>query len=118
MKRHILFLFAMVILSYSCSSINAQKGIPQCIQDKITELKKQPLANPPISVYQYHYNDKLVYYISAPCCDRYTTLYDESCTVICRPSGGITGKGDGKCSDFFEKRTDKKLLWKDTRKSE
>lgn len=43
-------------------------------------------------------------------------LFDENCNRICAPDGGKTGKGDGKCPDFFEKRTDEKLVWKDERK--
>ncbi len=118
MKHHILLSMVVATIFYSCSSINAQKETANCIQQKIEEFKKQPVTNPPMSVYQYSYNDALVYYISAPCCDRYTTLYDKNCNIICRPSGGFTGKGDGKCSDFFEKRTDKKMIWTDNRKSE
>ena len=118
MKITFLYSLLIAITLYSCSSINAQKETASCIQQQIEEFKKQPVTNPPMTVYQYTYNNTLVYYVSAPCCDRYTTLYDKNCNIICRPSGGITGKGDGKCSDFFEKRTDEKLIWTDTRKQE
>ena len=117
MKQQILLSIAIITTFYACSSINAQKETASCIQQKIEEFKIQPVTNPPMSVFQYTYNDQRVYYISAPCCDRYTILYDENCTIICHPSGGIIGKGDGKCSDFFEKRTDEKLIWTDNRKS-
>jgi len=32
--------------------------------------------------------------------------------LLCAPSGGITGKGDGKCPDFNEKAGEGKLIWK------
>ena len=122
MKHPILLSITILLIFYSCSSINAQKEntthkkTASCVQQKVEDFKEQPITNPPMSVYQYTYNNTLVYYISAPCCDRYTTLYDENCNIICRPSGGITGSGDGKCRDFFEKRTDEKLIWTDSRK--
>lgn len=43
-------------------------------------------------------------------------LYDESCALICRPEGGITGMGDGKCAGFLEERREEKMIWKDERK--
>ena len=122
MKQTILLSILLTILFNSCGSVNAQKEdsaqkeTNNCIQQKIEEFKKQPVTNPPMSVYQYTYNDKTVYFVSAPCCDRYSILYDSECTIICHPSGGITGAGDGKCTDFFKKRTDERLLWKDNRK--
>ena len=106
----------MVATICSCSSINGQHETSICIQVKIEAFKKQPVANPPIGVYQYLYNGDSVYYVSSPCCDQYTTLYDENCNIICHPSGGITGNGDGKCPDFFEKRTNEKVIWQDDRK--
>ena len=122
MKQQLILLILLLTLFVSCGSISAQKETSTqektntCIQQKIEEYKKQPVTNPPMSIYQYTYNGKTVYFVSAPCCDRYSILYDSECTIICHPSGGITGAGDGKCNDFFEKRTDEKLRWKDDRK--
>ena len=116
--NHSFFLVSLLFITtlYSCGSLTAQRQTSSCIQEKIASFKKQPVANPPIGVYQYSYNCNLVYYVSAPCCDQYTTLYDENCNIICRPGGGITGKGDGKCPDFFEKRINEKVIWQDDRK--
>ena len=94
-----------------------QLDTSECIETKIEEFKAEPVANPPIEIHQYSYNGKLVYLASAPCCDMYATLYDENCNIICYPSGGITGEGDGRCKDFFETRSDEKLIWKDDRKN-
>lgn len=116
MNHAFLISLLMVATICSCSSINNQQETSSCIQIKIETFKNQPVANPPIDVYQYLYNGELVYYVSAPCCDQYTILYDENCNIICHPDGGITGKGDGKCPDFFEKRTNEKVIWQDDRK--
>jgi hypothetical protein len=42
-------------------------------------------------------------------------LYDENCTLLCLPDGGITGQGNGKCANFFIERTNEKLIWEDSR---
>jgi len=117
MTRSFLLVSILIVTTlYSCGSLNAQKGTSNCIKDKVEGFKKQSVANPPIGIYQYRYNGDLVYYVSSPCCDQYTTLYDENCNIICQPSGGIIGNGDGKCPDFFEKRTNEKVIWQDDRK--
>ena len=90
--------------------------IPTCINNKITEMKSAKVSNPPSSVYQYKYEGKTVYYIPPTCCDIPSQLYDKDCNLICNPDGGFSGKGDGKCTDFFDKRKNEKLIWKDDRK--
>ena len=116
MNRDFIFSLILFVIIYSCANITDTQEVPNCIEEKIFLIKNQPIANPPISVYQYTYNNQLVYYISSPCCDQYSTLYDINCNVICHPDGGITGQGDGICDDFFEKRINEKLIWKDKRK--
>ncbi len=124
MKISILTFLFLTITLYSCGSINAQKEtlknqekIIDCIQEKINTFKSQPVSDPPMAIYQYTYNNNTVYFIVPPCCDRYSTLYDSNCNIVCHPDGGFTAKGDGKCRDFFDKRTNEKLIWKDNRKS-
>jgi hypothetical protein len=109
-----LFILGIVFLqAETCKKELA--NIPPCILTKIAQLKTEKIANPPASVWQYEYNGKIVYYIPAKCCDIPSLLYDSDCNLICSPDGGFTGKGDGKCSDFAEKRTKEKLIWKDDR---
>ncbi len=117
MTRHSIINLLLVISTYGCSSTMHQQGTSECIETKIEEFQAAPVANPPIEIYQYSYNGKLVYLVSAPCCDMYTTLYDENCNIICYPSGGITGEGDRRCNDFSETRSAEKLIWKDDRKN-
>ena len=89
--------------------------IPQCITEKINVIKAAKVSNPPRSVWQFQYNGQTVYYVPPYCCDIYSELYDSQCNLICSPDGGLTGKGDGKCSDFSDKKTNEKLIWKDDR---
>lgn len=110
-----IFLFFVLLQTQTCKN-DQFKDVPVCILEKIKDLKTSDVANPPASVWQYDYNGQTVYYIPAKCCDIPSRLYDKNCKLICSPDGGITGRGDGKCKDFFEKRTNEKLIWKDDRK--
>ena len=94
---------------------NQEEKIPACIQQKIDQIKKEPKWNPPAEVHEYNYQGKKVFYFSSNCCDQYNIVYDENCNYLCAPSGGITGKGDGKCVDFNENAKEVRLVWKDER---
>jgi hypothetical protein len=43
------------------------------------------------------------------------SLYDANRNIICAPGGGFSGAGDGQCPDFFQVRTNEKLIWQDNR---
>lgn len=115
MKR-IIFLLGVIGLLYSCEKEDdATNGIPNCIDEKINEIKNGDVWNPPAKIYSYTYDGQTVYYFPPRCCDIPSSLYDKNCNLICSPDGGITGGGDGSCADFFSERTDEKLIWEDTR---
>ena len=97
------------------SSAKAEK-IPACILQKIETIKKEPVWNPPAEIYEYEYDGKKVYAISSNCCDFFNTVVDAECKYVCAPSGGFTGRGDGKCADFFKVAKQIRLVWKDDRK--
>lgn len=106
----------MLMLSTTgCESMNVDNDIPACIEQEIATMKAGEARNPPASVWQYEYNNQTVYFIPAYCCDLPSVLMDTGCNVLCHPDGGYTGKGDGKCPDFFDERTNEKLVWQDDR---
>jgi hypothetical protein len=74
-----------------------------------------PPANPPASIWRYRYKDRVVFYVPPSCCDLPSELYDIEGNLICGPDGGLTGKGDGKCPDFFEQRQEELRVWGDPR---
>jgi hypothetical protein len=113
MKYLLLLLSSPLLLAAQCGK--QKNKIPSCIQQKIDEIKAEPKWNPPAEVNEYIYQGKHVYLFSSNCCDQYNILYDGNCNTICAPSGGFTGKGDGKCSDFNTAAKFVKLLWKDPR---
>ena len=83
------------------------------LDNLITKLKNAPNSKLPHSIYQYSYHGKTVYYVPhTQCCDQYSTLYNVCGEKICAPDGGIAGKGDGKCPDFFNVRQDEKVIFK------
>ncbi len=120
--KTLLLLSLLMTLFHGCekkntdpSIPNAGPSIPICIEDKIKELKSKPKLNPPASITQFTYNGQIVYYITSGCCDQYNQLFDSNCSLLCSPDGGLTGRGDGKCLDFHDKKSNEKLIWKDPR---
>lgn len=110
-----LLLTTLILLSFNCKKIETPTNTPSCVKSKIREILKSPPSNPPTEVWKYQYNGETVYYFPAKCCDIPSELYNEKCQLSCRPDGGITGGGDGKCVDFFTKRSNEQLVWKDSR---
>lgn len=116
MKSSLKIFLILLLFSTACINEEFSKEIPDCIKDKIEEIKGEAVWSPPAKIYRYQYNGETVYYIPPRCCDIMSTLYDKNCRVICLPDGGISDKGDGKCPDFFTSRSDEKLIWEDERK--
>lgn len=86
------------------------------MNEQIVEFKNEKPANPPVKIFQYLYKGRPVYYITSYCCDIPGKVLNAQGEQLCEPDGGITGRGDGKCADFFETRTAEKLIWEDLRK--
>ncbi len=124
-------IFAIVVIAGGCCSskkagdnnggnitANSQDSsakLPACINKMIADFTKAEVENPPRKIYSYNYQGKTVYYVTPPCCDFYSDLYDDNCNLIGHPDGGITGKGDGKMTDFHSTKSAEKLLWEDKR---
>ncbi len=114
MKVIILIIMSVTILLAGCSQ-PTQSANPAWVDALIKQYEIDPVGNPPQSIWSSAYNGQVVYFIPAQCCDQYSTLYDSSGNVICAPDGGLTGKGDGKCPDFFSQRANEQLIWNDSR---
>ena len=87
------------------------------LQAKIWEFQSQPVANPPRLISKTVFEGKTVYYISAACCDIPSQLFDEDGKLICYPSGGIAGGGDGKCKSFILDNPARTPVWQDARQA-
>ncbi|MGZ5286909.1 MAG: DUF6970 domain-containing protein [Flavisolibacter sp.] len=104
----------LAIAANKCQKKNLP-DIPACIEAKIEAIKKEPKWNPAAEVKEFTYAGMRVFYFSSNCCDQYNTVVDENCNVVCAPSGGMTGKGDGGCNDFLEIAKEVRVVWKDMR---
>ena len=117
MKLLSVFLSLVLVLGACCSKkeipTQPQSEIPSGIQTKLDEYKKLAAKYRPGHLTRYTYKGNFVYYFPTRCCDQMSEVYDEKGTIICRPEGGFTGKGDGKCPDFLTERKDPKILWQD-----
>lgn len=111
--KFIILLLALPVMNETCSKNKNQ--IPSCIEEKIEQIKKEAKWNPPAEINEYKFEGKRVYLVTSNCCDQYNSLLDSDCNFICAPSGGITGKGDGKCNEFANTAKHIKLIWKDDR---
>ena len=104
-----ILLIIVVFLLISCAKMDVtskEDKYPTCFQSMINA------SNPPLEIWRYNYDNKLVYLVKPDCCDQYEEVYSSDCSKICAPSGGITGKGDGKCSAFYDTATEGTLVWK------
>lgn len=95
-KHCISLLFAVMLLLPSCEKIERPDDISTEIYNLVHKLD-------PSSVDEYLYNSETVYHFDTwrgP--DDLTYLYSSS-GVQMAAFGGFTGKGDGRCTDFYEK---------------
>ena len=115
MKIHSLAILAVILILAGCSPAT-QSANPKWVDQLIQKFEREPVGNPPQSIWRYEYNGQVVYYVPAQCCDMFSTLYDADGNEICAPNGGITGTGDGRCKDFMSQKTGEQLIWQDPRK--
>lgn len=108
--KYLLLISLLPLLS--ASDCGKKNSFPACIKKIIDDGSKETPPNLPEQVDEYRYQDKTVYLVTAPCCDHFNVVYDENCNQVCAASGGITGKGDGKCEDFASTAKLIKTIWK------
>ena len=113
MKRTFIFLLFLASLA-SCKTQQYAVKVPDCIDVEIRRIQAEAPAKPPLEVWQWKVGEEVFYYITAPCCDQFTTLMNSNCERVCAPDGGITGQGDGNCPPGID-QAEKTLVWKDER---
>ncbi len=113
MTRRLTILVLAITLGVACKT--GIEPVPAWVTALVEQLENEPAANPPAFLARYDYGGRMVYYLPARCCDIASNLYDASGVVICHPDGGFTGNGDGRCPDFFARRTNESIVWRDPR---
>jgi hypothetical protein len=64
---------------------------------EIQRLAQDPLAITNMPILRVQYLGKDAFLVTSPCCDLFNYLYDQTAKVLCAPTGGIAGQGDGRC---------------------
>ncbi|MET0718655.1 MAG: hypothetical protein ABWY34_09670 [Pseudoxanthomonas sp.] len=109
----------MAVACASCTSAPAasqpqstpSKGTPSWLAAKIREYEKLPLQQSPSGIWRISHDGKPAYYVQSPCCDQYNPLFSAEGSEICNPSGGFTGRGDGKCPAPMDRGSQSHLVW-------
>jgi hypothetical protein len=96
-----------------CSPSTPQR--PAFVDRLIVEMRSESVRNPPAAIWRYRYDGNEVYYVPPSCCDVPSELYDQDGNLLCSPDGGLTGRGDGRCPDFFDQRSEETQIWRDER---
>ena len=89
---------------------------PTWVTALIRQLESQPVAIPPAFVARYDYKGKDVYFVPQRCCDIMSVVYNSDAAIVCHPDGGVTGKGDEMCADFFVERRNERIVWRDSKR--
>ena len=96
--------FATIGLLSGCSSSNARYVSPysaRWVKQQI-RLYEMPTSDAVGQVTRkVIYAGGPAYFIASPCCDKYDYFYDSRGVILCAPSGGFTGRGDGSCDEIF-----------------
>ncbi len=115
MKSTLTLLFSVIMALFLGCAQSTEPDVPIWVHMLVKEYQKAPVANPPQSIWRYQYHGQYVYYVPQQCCDIPSLLLDANGSLLCHPDGGIFGTGDGRCTDFFQTRSNEKLVWKDQR---
>ncbi|SIR13567.1 hypothetical protein [Pseudacidovorax sp. RU35E] len=72
------------------------------IVQEIRRLESDPSAQSILPLRRVRYLGQRAYLLTSPCCDLFNHLYSADGRLLCAPSGGLTGRGDGSCRGKVE----------------
>ena len=113
-----LFVLAPILAGLGCSDLLPDEPDirnPEWLDTLIAQIQLEEVTVPPTAIYRYQYRGETVYYRTSRCCDIRSIVYDAEGSVICEPIGGVDGGGDDRCPDFFDTRTEERLIFQDPR---
>ena len=87
-------------------------GLPEWLRIRLADYDAQSGPAAPRAVYELRYGDGVAYYVKAGCCDQFDPLVDARGVLICHPSGGFTGRGDGKCPRALPPESEQREVWR------
>jgi hypothetical protein len=87
-------------------------GLPEWLRIRLADYDAQPRPAAPQAVFEVGYGDGVAYFVLAGCCDQLDPLVDARGVLICYPSGGFTGRGDGKCPGALPPGDKRREVWR------
>jgi hypothetical protein len=87
-------------------------GLPEWLRIRLADYDAQSGPAAPRAVYELPYGGGLAYYVKAGCCDQLDPLIDARGVLLCHPSGGFTGRGDGKCPGALPPESARREVWR------
>lgn len=90
---------------------SSSASLPEWLRMKIAEFETLPADRAPLGVWRITHNGQPAFYLLSSCCDQYNPLFSAEGNEICNPSGGFTGRGDGKCPKPMDQGTKAALVW-------
>ena len=102
MRGDLLLGVFVVVMLAACTS-HSSRDAPSSASPYAADWVKQQIAEFEAGVDASRVDGTVVfdgaplYLIRSPCCDLFDYLYTSEGKTFCAPSGGFTGRGDGKC---------------------
>ena len=112
----LLLLLCVLSVCAGCAS-HGEEALPEFVLDLIADDESGRSLGGVNEIWRSVSKGKSFYYVVPHCCDFPIMLYDQQGNFLCSPSGGLSGSGDGKCSDFLLDLSEGILVWKDKRES-
>lgn len=93
-------------------ALHAAPGLPAWLAAMVADFDTQPAHTAPHAAFALPYLGGTAYLLTTSCCDQFNPLYDARGVVICHPSGGFTGRGDGKCPAPLPPDAERREVWR------
>lgn len=81
----------------ACAQPAAGSALPDWLSQRIAVFERAPADAEAVEILALPHAGDTAYLFVAPCCDQFNVLYDAQGRRLCAPSGGLTGRGDGRC---------------------
>jgi hypothetical protein len=86
-------------------------GLPEWLRIRLADYDAQSGPAAPRAVFEVPYGDGVAYYVQAGCCDQLDPLVDARGVLVCHPTGGFTGRGDGRCPAPLPPPAQRRAVW-------
>lgn len=112
LRPNLSLLMCLALSAAGCGPAGTGEREPEWLQSRIREMRAEADPSVPAYVARAEYRGATVYYTSPTTPDGLGCLYDTTGTLLCHPDGGMDGRGDEACPDFFATRTNVREIWR------